>query len=340
MDPHPYAALAPERFWRRAVADMPPFAIDPGRPSDFRLTRTERIATAGSCFAQQVARALSASGCNFHVTEPALGGGPESAFSAQYGNVYTTRQLMQLFDRAFGRFSPEIAAWERPNGRFVDPFRPRMHPAGFASPDEVAADRTRHLGCVRTLFETLDTLVLTLGLTEGWRHVEGDVALPLPPGIAGGTWDPDRYRFVNATVPDMIDDMLRFVDGIRSVNAGARIVLTVSPVPIAATYTDRHVLVASTYSKSALRVVAEMACGARPDVHYFPSYEIVVAPQNVGRYLAENLRSVTPAGIAHVMRCFMRHVDELAPAPRAQLDVRRESLEAAGIICDEDLLDA
>lgn len=347
MAAHPYASLSAERFWRKAVAGVPPFALDPTRPEAFRLTREERIATAGSCFAQQVARVLRDAGYNFYVAEPpparadAALADQEGNFSARYGNIYTTRHLVQLFDRALGRFRPELVAWEREDGRFVDPFRPRMEPDGFGSPDEVAAARHLHLAAVRRMFETLDTLVFTLGLTEGYADGRDGAALPLPPGVAGGSFDPERFRFVNATTAEMTADLVRFVDGLRDVNPAARLILTVSPVPIIATMEDRHVLVSNAFSKSALRVVADEVCRARPDVHYFPSYEVVTSPATAGRYYADNLRAVNEAGIRHVTRLFLAHAEGgAAPRPAAPLDLARETSHASEVICDEEALEA
>ena len=38
-------------------------------------------------------------------------------FSARFGNIYTARQLVQLFERAYGRFQPLDRSWQRPDGR-------------------------------------------------------------------------------------------------------------------------------------------------------------------------------------------------------------------------------
>ncbi|MDB5511091.1 MAG: hypothetical protein JWR08_574 [Enterovirga sp.] len=347
-DRNPYASLPAERYWRKAVASVPPFLLDPTRPDAFRLSRTERIATAGSCFAQEVARVIRRAGFNFYVTEePPVRrdnqlADMEANFSARYGNIYTTRQLVQLFDRAFGHFRPLVRAWEREDGRFVDPFRPRVEPDGYASEAEVVAAQEVHLSRVRHMFETLDTLIFTLGLTEGWRDARDDAALQLAPGVAGGAWDPAIHRFANATVGEMTADMLGFVDKLRAVNPAARIILTVSPVPIAATYSDRHVLVSNAYSKSALRVVADEVVQARPGVFYFPSYDVVTSPATAGRYYSENLRAVTEAGKQHVMRLFMAHLEDggTPAAPAGALDARLEGERVSTVICDEELLDA
>jgi len=52
-----------------------------------------------------LAPALRSRGYTHLVTE---GEGP---FSALFGNLYTTVQLLQLFERAYGRFTPAEPAW-------------------------------------------------------------------------------------------------------------------------------------------------------------------------------------------------------------------------------------
>ena len=74
-----------------------------------------------------------------------------------------------------------------------------------------------------------------------------------------------------------------------------------------ATISDRHVLAATTYSKSVLRVAVDAVVRENHDVDYFPSYEIITGPQSRGRYFAEDLRSVRPEGVAQVMKIFGRH---------------------------------
>ena len=348
-NPNPYRDLPAERFWRKAVAGVPPFALDPGPRDAFRIARSDRVATAGSCFAQRVSQALVKGGFRYHVTEEAPEGlSPEAAtarqfgtFSARYGNLYGPRQFVQLFDRAFGAFEPELRAWRREDGRFVDPFRPTIEPDGFSDPDAVEAAREHHLARVRDLFESLDVLVLTLGLTEGWRWRADGAALPLAPGVAGGAYDPAEVAFVNAGTAEVIADLTGVLDRLRGVNPRARVILTVSPVPLAATYLDRHVLVANAHSKAVLRAAAgEVCAGADPRLVYFPSYEIVTSHTNGGRYYNEDQRTIAEAGVAHVMRSFLASFspepDAAPPAPRVG---EAEFAGTAGVICDEEAIE-
>lgn len=346
----PYSNLPDYAFWHKAVAGVPPFAVDPLIDVPFRIAETDAIATAGSCFAQHISRSLQAMGFHYLVAEEA----PESmspaertmrnygTFSARYGNIYTARQFVQLFDRAYGRFQPHLSHYRMSPDKFVDPFRPRIQPGGFPSVKALEADRQTHFACVRRLFEQLDVLVFTLGLTESWECKDDGAILPLPPGVAGGEWFPDRYTFRNLSYGEVLEDLLAFVDRLRDVNRDCRVVLTVSPVPLMATYEPRHVLVSTCLSKSILRVAAASCCEARPNVAYFPAYEIITGPHSGGAYYEDDLRSVTDLGVGHVMRVFFRHYlkdDPRPPSPGPRSAYSGRELETLQtIVCDEEAL--
>src|SRR5258708_38702941 len=116
--PHPYASLPDHCFWRRAIGTVPAPHVDPVVTGKFRIGRTDRVASAGSCFAQYISRSLAESGFNFLVTEqlnPFID--PYSAadfnygvFTARYVNIYTAGQVLQLLERAYGYFTPGDAA--------------------------------------------------------------------------------------------------------------------------------------------------------------------------------------------------------------------------------------
>ena len=147
---------AARAYWRTGVAERAP--LDPGdlyRPR-FAVTRDMRIATAGSCFAQHVGRALRGAAFNVIDAEPPPVGLSEAAaarlgygaFSGRYGNIYTARQLRQLFDEAEGRIAPALPVW-RKGARFFDAQRPGVEPEGLDSAAEVLARREAHLARLR-----------------------------------------------------------------------------------------------------------------------------------------------------------------------------------------------
>jgi hypothetical protein len=352
----PYAEQPDHAFWRKAISSLPASRVNPVVDFKSKINRTDKIVTAGSCFAQHIARRLQARHFCHLVTEPApCALTPRVAkaynygvFSARYGNIYTSRQLVQLFDRAYGDFQPAEDVWVGEAGEFVDPFRPAIQSAGFATRVEYDADRKKHLAAVRRAFEELDVFVFTLGLTECWTSRLDGAAFPLCPGVVGGHFDGSRHRLVNLTVTDVVQDMCAFFDRLKRVNTGARAILTVSPVPLVATATDHHVLVANTYSKSVLRVAAEEIAAKVPAVQYFPSFEIITGSFNEGAYYESDRREVASTGVDHVMRLFFAHatVDDRGVSespgdtlPSTQDAVQRRLEEALDIVCDEVALD-
>lgn len=346
-DHNPYRSQPDHAFWSRVVARRAAEDVDPVVDPRFGIDRQDRIVTAGSCFAQHISRALQAQGYRYLVTEP----GPEDrnygVYPARFGNIYTARQLLQLFQRAFGLFEPAETAW-RIGARFVDPFRPQVEPGGFDSAEAMLDDRARHLDAVRKMFEQADVLVFTLGLTEGWVSQADGAVFPLAPGVAGEAPRPDLVQPRHFTVQEVVDDLNAVLKLVRILNPGLRVLLTVSPVALVATISDRHVLAATIYSKSVLRVAVEAVVRENPDVDYFPSYEIITGPQSRGRYFAEDLRNVLPEGVAQVMKIFGRHYlteADARPSPdRPALQTPTATATAAdaalqGVICDEEAID-
>jgi len=341
----PYHAQPVTAKWRDCVAKVPVAEIDPTTAGSFQIERSTVIASAGSCFAQNMRNHLIRHGYNYLITEP--GAQELSAteredrqygiFPARFGNVYTTTQLYQLLERAFGRFTPQEDYWQDADA-YYDPFRPHVEPDGFASIGALQDDRTRHLAATRRMFETVEVFVFTLGLTEAWRsRIDGGV-FPVCPGCSVGTFDPNRHEFVNFGVRESTDALFAFVEGFRAVNPNAKVILTVSPVPLLATMTPQHVIQATTYSKSVLRVAAEEARQHFPHVDYFPSFEIIMATNRTQEFFAGDRRTVTKTGVERVMDLFFhRYAGEVLPdRSAATADNPGRPAIIDKIVCDEE----
>lgn len=303
----PYAGLPAHQIWKRAVSSVAPATIDPQAGARFTFDRTARIASAGSCFAQRIAEALQLAGYTYFVTEPGPVERNFGRYSARYGDIYTTVHLQQLAERAIGRFVPDEAPWAVSSG-YVDPLRPRVEPGGFATVAELEADRDRHLTAFRRLLRESEVFIFTLGLTEGWFTASDGSALPLCPGTGGiGTFDEQRYVFRNLSVDENVAALEAFLAIAWELNPGLRVILTVSPVPLAATMEPQHVIASTVYSKSVLRVAAETIRSRHPAVDYFASYEMVgTAFDGTDHYEADR-REVSASGVERVMQSFFRH---------------------------------
>lgn len=312
---HPYIGLPDYQFWKKDPGITNPALFDPVTHTSFTIDPDDAIVTAGSCFAQHVARYLSQSGFNFLITEkchPIFSPDDAAAynydiFSARYGNIYTVRQLKQLIQRAYGEFVPLENVWLKGDGTAVDPFRPQIHPGGYINSQELEADRTVHLAAVRSAFERMSVFVFTLGLTETWLDRRDGAVFPLAPGIAGGKFDPEKFAFHNFTVEEVATDLQWCIDRIRSINPSCKFICTVSPVPLNATAVDRHVVLSTTYSKAVLRVAAEQVCNTNVLCDYFPSFEIITCSLTRSHYFAPDRREIAENGVAHVMGVFLKH---------------------------------
>lgn len=351
MSVSPYRNRPARTFWKNGVAGDLPTNTGLYRKR-FAISKNDRIATAGSCFAQHIARNLRERGYTVLDTEPVprlLR--PEDAakfgyglYSARYGNIYTSRQLLQLLQEAFEGRDPGEIVWER-DGRYFDALRPGVEPGGLATPEEVRAHRAAHVAKVAKLFRETDVFVFTLGLTETWRDIASGTVFPTAPGTIAGSFDPERFEFVNLTYNDIWRDFAHARSILKAINPNMRILVTVSPVPLTATATANHVLVATIHSKSVLRAVAGRAYDKFADVDYFPSYEIIGTPFMRSNFYQDNLREVADEGVALVMETFFaEHRDEESASvvePVAAPSARRVAPKVSeAVVCEDMLLEA
>jgi hypothetical protein len=349
MSVSPYTNRPARTFWKTGVANDLPTRTGLYRKR-FEIEKTDRIATAGSCFAQHIARNLRQRGYRVLDTEPAprlLP--PEIAvrfgyglYSARYGNIYTSRQLLQLLQEAFEGRDPGAIAWER-DGRYFDALRPGVEPQGLASAEEVLKHRAAHLAKVVKLFRQTDVFVFTFGLTETWIDTASGTAFPTAPGTIAGSFDAERFAFLNLDQKDVWRDCLAVRRILREINPAMRFLVTVSPVPLTATATDSHILAATVYSKSVLRAVAGRLYDKFPDVDYFPSYEIIGTPFMRTVFYTEGLREVADEGVQAVMQTFFaehggEEIADCAPGPEAPAGPSAADSETA--VCEDILLEA
>lgn len=357
----PYRNQPDRKFWKLAVTESNILTSTDLYTRKYTIEPGDKVATAGSCFAQHIAKRLKAAGYNYVDFEPAPSLLPQDQrqrfgydiYSARFGNIYTTRQLVQLAEEAFGEIPSLPYSWQNEQDLYIDPLRPAVEPVGLRSHEEVLFHRRFHLERVRDMLTSMDLFVFTFGLTETWVCKETGRALPTAPGTIAGSFDPAKYAFHNLTTTEMMADMRRFFEVVQRARQGrpCKFLFTVSPVPLTATATDHHVLVATTYSKSALRAVAgELSAGAA-HIDYFPSYEIITAPWSRGVFYESNLRSVAKAGVDNVMRVFFgQHPPKGAAATAEAAPARPKAAEpdpaaAAGqqdddVVCEEALLEA
>jgi hypothetical protein len=328
---HPYRDLPAKAFWRNGILpDADGLVADLYAPK-FSITADTGIATAGSCFAQHIGDALHHADCNLIMSEPPLRRMPASVaraygygiYGARYGNIYTPRQLLELLQEVQAPVPDPRLVWER-DGRYYDALRPAVEPGGLGNVQDVLDHRRFHLMRVSQLLEQADIFIFTLGLTEAWIDLPTGRVLPVCPGVIAGEFDPARHELHQFSYPEIMDDLARILDILQQFQTGMKLLLTVSPVPLTATATDDHVLIATTEAKANLRAAAGALVRGNPDADYFPAYEIVTSSVAGGPWFAEDWRNVAPEGVARVMQTFFaahwRRMKEAEPQDDAPDD--------------------
>jgi len=144
-------------------------------------------------------------------------------------------------------------------------------------------------------------VIITLGLVELFVDTWSGFFTNTTPWL---TASPGRYEFGVLTYEEVMSALER-IHRLLSERGHPeiQILVTVSPVPLDATFTGGDIVVANTYSKSVLRTAASQWAEAHDNVYYFPSYEIVMNSARERAWLADG-RHVRAEMVGHIMHTF------------------------------------
>lgn len=252
----------------------------------FKLKRTDKIFTMGSCFAREIENALSSKGIplllNGHGVMPERfeswneekqtgGGVPKGRISRGVFHKYTTHSMYFDIDRAFNGNQHEDQGLLEINGKWFDP-----HAAGLALTDlDTALESRARVDAGMATVAEADVVIITLGLTESWRELRHGLIMNRPPRGADLVKNADLFEFIDFGYDDIYAELVRTIEIIKDRRGPeVKFVISVSPVP-SSTFSDRDIVEASVGSKSTLRTAAESVSRKFENVDYFPSYEMV-----------------------------------------------------------------
>lgn len=218
------------------------------------LTPGTRITAFGSCFAANITRHLLERGFDLSAERE-----PNIHISRMMEALVNTWALLGQFEWAFGEAPPDHALWHDWDG----------HEVGR---DEETRIRTREV------FASTEVFVITLGLSEVWfDEVSGGVFWRAVPT---DRFDPARHKFRVSTVAENKANLARIDALIRAHVPNAKVLFTLSPVPLAATFRPVSAMTANSVSKAILRAALDEFLRERWDevnrrLFYFPAYELV-----------------------------------------------------------------
>lgn len=273
----------------------------------FTLRREDKIFAIGSCFARGIESALIEQKMEVlsKATEfdsfPAINDELRLGFTNKYSTFSIYNELRWALDPA--EEFPQDGVVDVGNGLFYDP---HTNPALQLADLEETIHRREIIQSVTSRIAECRVVIITLGLVEVWRDKLADVFINTAPIPVAQRSHPDRYELHVTNFAQNFSNLERIHALLsRFGHPDLQIVVTVSPVPLQATFSSEDVVIANTYSKSVLRAAAQDWAASHQNVHYFPSYEIV---QNSDRKAAweEDLRHVRSQVTYHIMSLFLR----------------------------------
>jgi hypothetical protein len=255
---------------------------------------TTTITSMGSCFAREIAQRLSRDGYNYLMYEP-----PYKEASVNWGQVVNTACMRQIFQYTFETFIPCDRWWINENGdKARDPYRCNV----VYNVDRLSDSYRQHITYSRQALSTAKVIILTLGLVETWRDKrDGSTFYMVPPK---NIFNPEIHEFYLQDVVDVLCDLEEIAYILEANNPEAQVILTVSPIPLRATFRDVDPVIANCYSKATLRVAAEVATNKHENFHYFPSYELVT--QGIKNPYQDDGRHLTDKAIESVVDLFKK----------------------------------
>jgi hypothetical protein len=229
------------------------------------LGRSTPIGSMGSCFARHIKNSLESNGYNYiHHGE----GKRASHGSAAWERVYNTACIKQEIQRAFLQRDSRFTKGS--DGRYYDLCRKGT---SFVSQEEAGYENDSYIVCARKAFIESDIFVFTLGLSEVWVDAFDEKVLAEAPPPAA--YDPTRHSFKLLSPEENIENLRIALNLLLKEKPSMNVILTVSPIPLRATFFDRSAIVSNCVSKASLLYAAHVICEEFSNVHYFPSYEIV-----------------------------------------------------------------
>jgi len=248
----------------------------------------------GSCFALEIKARLLDRNYNFVSTEPSEAG------SAKWGRVYTTKNMLQIFQYTLSKFEPEIRLAPSSRG-VIDPYREGFF---FKSEAEAEAAISEHIVHSRAALTNCAVLILTAGQNETWVNLkDGTAWAHKPPSEVVAKYGKDQFVLKQFSLDENIENLSGILRLFWENNPSAKVIFTVSPVPSYATFYDMNVAVRSLENKAVLLLAIKNIVGKHPDqCFYFPSFEMAILSNNPSMQLDN--RHVRPRVVEKIMDRF------------------------------------
>ncbi len=268
----------PSKWPARGSANrIEPFC-EPSLNPQHIINPNDNILTIGSCFARNIEHALRRQ--NFSVPSGEVIFPQEELWSGTLShsgllNKYTPYAILNELEFIFNdTYKPEDFLIEGDNNKFHDM---QLHTNQATTFERGVERRNQIKTMIKEFVTTADVVVITLGLVEVWWDDVNKIYLNEMPPRSLLKKHKGRFYFETLTPNQVFESVSKIISMLKKhTKRNSWVMLTVSPVPLARTFRDKDVITANMYSKSLLRVAAELESEKSDFVEYFPSYESVM----------------------------------------------------------------
>jgi hypothetical protein len=291
----------PERAMSKWVTEFDGLAKIHHRPK-FTFGRESKFFTIGSCFARNVENWLRSNGVTLLSEVRSIPGdfyeigGKERA---GYQNVYTPGSVLEAVrlcrqsDIYHSIAGSDDAAFDL----LTSGLKPLLK-------EEAIKIRQGLVECYQRL-ASADVVVVTLGYNESWVYAPSGAYINRAPSHPSLRKKIEDFEFEIMGYEQSLAVVVAAIEEISRVVCEAKIVVTVSPVPLGSTFSANSVVVANQLSKAVLRSVAGEVSLRYENVDCFPSYEMVVNSRRDLAFEVDGIH-VKKEVVAEVMRSFSR----------------------------------
>lgn len=234
------------------------------------------IVSMGSCFANEIAGYFIDKNYNYPIYEKS-----EANFNCDWNLVFTPLNInmIGLYSFHTDYYIPYSERWwptDFPD-KVRDPYRRNV----IYNKETATLEFEQHRNNSRIALSNCNVLILTLGLIEYWRTVNNYYAFYRVPPKKIFDENPNKYEFAILDSVSYCTILIdSFIQNIKTQNKNVKVILSVSPIPLHATFrTDVDVVTANQYSKSVLKSVCNDLTD-NDEVFYFPAYEYVLSQPN------------------------------------------------------------
>ncbi|MDQ1159624.1 isopentenyl diphosphate isomerase/L-lactate dehydrogenase-like FMN-dependent dehydrogenase [Sphingomonas sp. SORGH_AS 950] len=296
------AARAPNARWKRQIDRFAKPFVEATITPKFSMSADDAVFCLGSCFARNIEEHLLPYGID--VLSRGIVSPPEEWPNRVNGfvNKFTVHSVRNELEWSLEPPTLDESYFEHHNGGWLD-----LQLSPFVAPVSLARAIERRDYLMRDYFARLrnaSLVVLTLGLIEVWFDNLSGRHLNAAPSFASVRRDPGRYELCVTDVVDNIAELEKVRRLVLCHNSQARMIISVSPVPMSETFSGSDIIVANMNSKATLRVAAEMFARTHDDVDYFPSYDMVAMSPRGQAYEAD-CRHVSDEIVGQVVRTFL-----------------------------------